>query len=91
MLSRLVPGRRPLVRTGRTSPDATPFTRLRSSHLIGRYVWLVPAGAKIEARMPTFAEIDEWGLEPGVPVLVVDGVPYPADRVRLVVAGDDDG
>lgn len=39
-----------------------------------------PAGTVVETRMPTFDEMDRWGLEPGTPMLVVDGQPYPGDR-----------
>lgn len=48
----------------------------------------VPPGTVVHARMPTFAEIDLWGLEAGVPMLVVDGRTYPADRYELRVGTD---
>lgn len=53
-----------------------------------REVVHVPAGATVEARMPSLAEVDLWELEPGVPMLVVDGRAYPADRYELWM-GDD--
>lgn len=53
-----------------------------------REVVHLPAGTTVDARMPTFAEQDDWGLEPGVPMLVADGRAWPADRFRLVV-GDE--
>lgn len=43
----------------------------------------VPAGSIITARMPTEPERREHGIGEGVPVLVVDGTIYPADRYRL--------
>lgn len=50
-----------------------------------REVVHVPAGTSVEARMPTFAEADEWSLEPGVPMLVAGDQAWPADRYELVV------
>lgn len=54
-----------------------------------REIITVPAGSTVRARMPTFAEQDEWGLEPGVPMLVVGDRAWPADRYEVVV-GDMD-
>lgn len=48
-----------------------------------------PAGAEIHARMPTLAELELWDLDPGVPMLVVDGRAYPGDRFELR-AGDSE-
>lgn len=56
-----------------------------------REVIHVAPGSTVAARMPTFAEIDEWDLEPGVPMLVVDGRAYPGDRyvVRSATLGEN--
>lgn len=46
----------------------------------------LPPGTVVTARMPTFAELDEWQLDPGVPMLAVDdGRAWPADRYQLAV------
>lgn len=50
----------------------------------------VPPGTSITARMPTFAEVDDWQLEPGVPMLVADGRAWPADRFELRVSDDSE-
>lgn len=34
----------------------------------------------IETRMPTLDEVDDWGLDVGVSMLVIDGKAYPGDR-----------
>lgn len=44
----------------------------------------IPQGAVVTARMPTPEERDRLDLPVGVPVLVVGGEVYPADRVALV-------
>jgi GntR family transcriptional regulator len=44
----------------------------------------IPQGAEVTARMPTPAERERWGLPVGVPVLVVGGNVYPADRFSLI-------
>lgn len=56
-----------------------------------REVIHAPPDATVETRMPTFVEIDEWDLEPGVPMLVVDGRAYPGDRyvVRSATLGEN--
>lgn len=46
---------------------------------------VIRSGARVAARMPTPAERRQWDLPVGVPVLVVDGDVYPADRYALVV------
>lgn len=45
-----------------------------------REVIKVSPGTVVSARMPTFDEIDEWQMEPGFPMIIVDGRAYPADR-----------
>ena len=45
-------------------------------------VWLRP-GESVHARMPTPAERRELNMWEGVPVLVVGGKPYPADRFEF--------
>lgn len=44
----------------------------------------IPSGALVTARMPTPEERRRWDLPVGVPVLVVEGEVYPADRYELV-------
>jgi DNA-binding FadR family transcriptional regulator len=48
-----------------------------------REIITVPPGTVVHARMPTFAELDEWQLDPGTPVLVVGEAVYPADRFEI--------
>lgn len=48
-----------------------------------REVIEVPVGSVVTARMPTFAEIDEWDLQPGVPMLVIGDQAWPADRFEI--------
>lgn len=53
----------------------------------------IPAGARVTARMPTYAERRALGLHEGVPLLVVsrpgrDDEVYPADRTALEVPAD---
>lgn len=55
-----------------------------------REIITVPPGTVIAARMPTFAELDEWQLEPGVPLLVVGHEVYPADRFEIRVGETED-
>lgn len=48
---------------------------------------VVRLGIRVSARMPTAAEQERWGLDDGVPVLVVrrgeEETVYPADRTVL--------
>lgn len=45
----------------------------------------VPAGTVVSSRMPTFAEQDQWGIEPGVPMLVAGKQAWPGDRYEVRV------
>jgi DNA-binding transcriptional MocR family regulator len=49
----------------------------------------LPAGTTVTARMPTLAEVDQWQLDPGVPMLTAAGPAWPADRFELFV-GDSE-
>lgn len=45
----------------------------------------LPPGTVVTARMPTLAEQDQWGLPPGVPMLVAGDQVWPADRYQILV------
>ncbi|MBT8225800.1 MAG: GntR family transcriptional regulator [Dactylosporangium sp.] len=47
----------------------------------------LPAGGIVTSRMPTPEERVEHDVSEGVPVLIVDGEVYPADRFEVVGAG----
>lgn len=55
-----------------------------------REVIIVPADTALMARMPTFAEMDRWQLDPGVPMLVAGEDAWPADRYEVRVASSED-
>lgn len=49
----------------------------------------VPPGTVVTARMPALAEVDRWQLDPGIPMLEVDGQAWPADRYEIKVEGSE--